>query len=108
MNSVDYTRIYFTNMSTTGYNTRNRVACIRCKQRHKPPVGASCTWEKAIRKKVKSIGQQKNGEVINLGTVDAALNPTTSSHGNTTQPQITVAAPTQKSTKSRQPSNSEV
>ena len=95
-------------MSATGYNTRNRVACVRCKQRHKPPVGASCTQLKASRKKTKSNGQQNHGEIINLGTVDAASNPTTSSHGNTAQSQVTVAAPSQKSTKSRQPSNSEV
>ena len=36
-------------MSASGYNTRGRVACVKCKQRHKPPVGASCTRVKATR-----------------------------------------------------------
>ena len=95
-------------MSSMGYNTRNRVACVRCKQRHKLPVGASCTRIKAIGKKDKDNEQLSSSNMINLGAVDAASNPTTSNQGNATHSQVTVAAQTQKSTKRKHPSNSEV
>ena len=47
-------------MAATGYETRNKVACVKCKQRHKPPVGLSCQRVMAIRPKDKS---QKTGSL---------------------------------------------
>ena len=41
-------------MAATGYDTRNKVACVKCKQRHKPPVGVSCHRVKATRLKSKN------------------------------------------------------
>ena len=54
-------------MSNVGYNTRCRVASVKCKQRHKPPVGVSCTRLKATKK-----GKQTKitGTAIDLGVID--------------------------------------
>ena len=41
-------------MATTGYETRNKVACVKCKQRYKPPVGTSCERVKAVKPKQQS------------------------------------------------------
>ena len=95
-------------MSTTGYNTRNRVACVRCKQRHKPPVGTSCTRIKPVSRKVNTNGLQGNEKVINLGAVDASARLPHPGHSNTSHTQATVDTPAQKSTKRKHPTNSEV
>ena len=57
-------------MSASGYNTRGRIACVKCKQRHKPPVGTSCTRLKAARPGKTTTAVSTNH--INLGSVDAA------------------------------------
>ena len=58
-------------MATAGYNTRNRVACAKCKQRHKPPVGASCPRQ-VVKAKRPSVNKNINQNMVNLGTIDAA------------------------------------
>ena len=95
-------------MSTAGYNTRNRVACVRCKQRHKPPVGTSCTRIKPVSRKVNNNGLQGNSNVINLGAVDTSAQLPHPVHGNTSHTQVTVDTPAQKLTKRKHPTNSEV
>ena len=47
-------------MAANGYDTRYRVACVRCKQRHKPPVGASCPRAKASKIAKKTNTQQSS------------------------------------------------
>ena len=58
-------------MSASGYNTSGRVACVKCKQRHKPPVGASYPRVKAVRTRKHPAAQSSSSKNINLGTVDA-------------------------------------
>ena len=87
-------------MSTTGYNTRGKIACVRCKQRHKPPVGASCPHSKAKKDKqivTKSVNQQ----VVDLGSVYAS-----GSRANT-RTSSSNAVP-HKGTKRKQPTNADV
>ena len=87
---------------------RNRVACIHCKQRHKPPVGTFCTRIKPVRRKDNNNGQQENSNIINVGVVDASSQPPHPVHSNTSHTQVTVDTPAQKSTKRKHPTNSEV
>ena len=95
-------------MSTSGgYNTRNRVACYKCKQRHKPPVGVSCSRITASKGRTKAKAARTN--VTNTEPVVAG----TSSAGTSQQPQITqeseTNAPQKKGqNKRKQPSTSEV
>ena len=61
------------NMSTTGYNTRGKIACVRCKQRHKPPVEASCPGSKAKKGK-QTVTENVDQQVVDLGSIDAGGN----------------------------------
>ena len=51
-------------MATTGYETRNKIACVKCKQRHKPPVGNSCQRVIAVRPKEKKRKGTTNTEDV--------------------------------------------
>ena len=57
-------------MSTTGYNTRGKIACVRCKQRHKPPGGTSCPRSK-VKKGKQTVTETVDQQVVDLGSVDA-------------------------------------
>ena len=87
-------------MSASGYNTRGRVACVKCKQRHKPPVGVSCTRLKATRTR-KTTTAETTSSHINLGTVDAAS-------GSASGQEATGTNATKQPSKKKLPSTSEV
>ena len=86
-------------MSTAGYNTRGKIACVRCKQRHKPPVGASCPRSKT--NKGKQSNKDTSPQVVDLGSVDAA-------GSNSRQGQVEEGPAPAKTTKRKQPTNADV
>ena len=87
-------------MSTTGYNTRGKVACVRCKQRYKPPVGASCPRSKTKKDK-QTVSKNVSQQVMDLGNVDAS--------GSKTNPgTISDSAAPHKVTKRKQPTNADI
>ena len=67
--------VLFVNMSGKGYDTRNKIACVKCKQRHKPPVGVS--WRiKAVKKTRKVTGNARGTALLAdamLGTSHASV-----------------------------------
>ena len=74
-------------MAETGYETRNKVACVKCKQRHKPPVGISCKRVKAVRSKQQTHKDTRSSLTTDsLGVVMDGSQPGTSSQG-TSEPQ---------------------
>ena len=56
-------------MSNVIYNIRDRVACVKCKQRHKPPVGISCTCLKAGTAVNLASSIAGNGQITGLFTI---------------------------------------
>ena len=87
-------------MSTTGYNTRGKIACVRCKQRHKPPVGASCPHSKTKKDK-QVVTKNTSQQVVDLGNVDA-------SGSNSKQGSTTEGSAPHKVAKHKQPTNADV
>ena len=74
-------------MAATGYETRNKVACVKCKQRHKPPVGISCQRVKAVRSKQQPHKDTRSSLISDsLSVVMDGSQPGTSSQG-TSKPQ---------------------
>ena len=67
--------VLFVNMSGKGYDTRNKIACVKCKQRHKPPVEVS--WRiKAVKKTRKVTGNARGTALLAdamLGTSHASV-----------------------------------
>ena len=96
------------NISTSlGYNTRNRVACYKCKQRHKPPVGASCT-------RIVSSKRKRQSRETNTNTVTAEPAATGTSSAPTSQQSqakedsVTNTAAKKTASKRKQPTTAEV
>ena len=87
-------------MSTTGYNTQGKIACVRCKQRHKPPLGASCPRSK-VKKGKQTVTENVDQQVVDLGSVDAG------GYKASAGASLDSAVP-HKATKHKQPTNADV
>ena len=108
LNVVQY-MIWIYTMSTGGYETRHKIACVKCRQRHKPPLGVSCPQIKAVRTSARNKNKQTPQQPSNMGTSDGLTDNVTPAGSST--PHDEEAQPpqggTQKPTKKRM-TNSEV
>ena len=95
-------------MSTCGgYNTRNRVACYKCKQRHKPPVGASCTRIANSKRKRQSRETNTNTVTTEAATTEMSSAPTSQQSQANEDPVMNTAAK-KSASKRKQPTTAEV